>query len=211
MSKISSSGSDLFKVPSNQNKPLQNLKKLYKALRCGSHLRNNSLPNYQIGPSLGCGAFASVFLATNSQGQQFALKKINKNLRNYQLIKYREIQVGCRLNHIGIPQLIECYEDEFFGYFVFEYVQGGDLLGFLQTQDFIPLDELEIRHIFSQLVLIVQYIHQQGIYHRDIKLENVLIQPNGSVKLIDFGLSIQSLGKTCFCKDSVGSVEYCSP
>jgi len=190
------------------------LKKLYQSLKDGLRPRIDSL-SYELGQCLGTGSFASVFLAQNLKGEQFSVKKIQRNQRNYQLHRFREIEAGTRLKHRGIPRLIEFYEDDQFGYLVFEYVKGSDLLEFLEMQSFGGLSDGVIHHIFSQLVSIVGYIHQQGVYHRDIKLENILICSDlqGTIKLIDFGLSIISCSRApnFFCNDLVGSIEYCAP
>jgi len=89
-----------------------------------------------------------------------------------------------------------------------EYVDSGELLEYLYKKK--KLDENESRHFFKQLVSAIKYCHQLGIIHRDLKLENVLIDKLGNIKVIDFGLGdFSEVGKkeTLLC----GTQDYMPP
>ncbi|VDK28429.1 unnamed protein product [Gongylonema pulchrum] len=70
---------------------------------------------------------------------------------------------------------------------VMEYVSGGDLFDYVRSRGFL-LDS-EARRIFKQIVSAVSYLHEQRLVHRDLKLENVLLDTNGVAKITDFGFS----------------------
>ncbi|XP_051032307.1 putative sperm motility kinase W [Phodopus roborovskii] len=93
-------------------------------------------------------------------------------------------------------------------YVVMEYVPGKNLEMFLRNVAYLTEDEA--RPIFQQVVTAVHFLHQRLIAHRDIKLENILIDRAGNVKLCDFGLAIQ-LKEGQMLKESCGSLHYMAP
>ena len=92
-----------------------------------------------------------------------------------------------------------------------EYVSGGSLYTYLKTKASRQMAEVEAKYLFKQLVLAVDYCHQRSITHRDIKLENILLNDEkNKVKLIDFGFS------TCIPNDRkvklfCGTPSYMAP
>jgi serine/threonine protein kinase len=92
-------------------------------------------------------------------------------------------------------------------------IPGVELFSFLEQRDFQPLDDKEAKAIFRQLVDAVQFCHQNGVVHCDLKLDNVMYDPETSkVTLIDFGLCdfINVENKGLFTK-RVGCIEYAAP
>ena len=71
--------------------------------------------------------------------------------------------------------------------FVTELMSGGDLLSYVRKRR--QLKEDVAKSVFKQIIQAVQYCHSKGILHRDIKLDNILLKIDGSVKLCDFGVS----------------------
>jgi serine/threonine protein kinase len=71
--------------------------------------------------------------------------------------------------------------------FVIELMSGGDLLSYVRKRR--QLKEDVAKSVFKQIIQAVQYCHSKGILHRDIKLDNILLKIDGSVKLCDFGVS----------------------
>jgi len=94
-----------------------------------------------------------------------------------------------RLSHPNIAQLYEAIETEEQVILVLEYVPGGSTHGFLKSKPNRRMSEDDARRIFRQLVNALQYLHNKCIAHRDIKLENVMLDERNQVKLIDFGFS----------------------
>ena len=68
-----------------------------------------------------------------------------------------------------------------------EYASGGELYDYLNERK--RVSELEARGIFRQIISAVHFLHKNRIVHRDLKLENILIDMNGYLKIIDFGLA----------------------
>jgi serine/threonine protein kinase len=89
-----------------------------------------------------------------------------------------------------------------------DYVDGGELFDYLVKKK--RLDEAEAKLKFRQIIAAVDYCHRHLITHRDLKLENILLDSQGRVKVADFGMaSIQAHGR--LLETSCGSPHYASP
>ncbi|CAA2964122.1 CBL-interacting serine threonine- kinase 11 [Olea europaea subsp. europaea] len=149
----------------------------------------NALFNkYELGKLLGCGAFAKVYHARDLRdGQSVAIKVINKKRLSINLMGNikREISIMNRLNHLHIVKLYEVLATKTKIYFVMEFVKGGELFAKVAKGRF---SEDLSRIYFQQLISALSYCHSRGVYHRDLKLENLLLDENGDLKVTDFGL-----------------------
>lgn len=94
-----------------------------------------------------------------------------------------------RLNHPNIVKLYEAIETEEQVVLVLEFVGGGSTHGFLKSKPNRRMDEDDARRIYKQLISALQYCHNKCVAHRDIKLENIMLDNKGNVKIIDFGFS----------------------
>lgn len=94
-----------------------------------------------------------------------------------------------RLNHPNIAKLYEAIETDTQVILVLEYVAGGSTHGFLKSKPMRRMSEDDARGIWRQLIHTLAYLHNKCIAHRDIKLENVMLDEKRNVKLIDFGFS----------------------
>eukprot|EP01117_Protostelium_nocturnum_P008211 TRINITY_DN292_c0_g3_i1.p1 TRINITY_DN292_c0_g3~~TRINITY_DN292_c0_g3_i1.p1 ORF type:complete len:332 (-),score=94.76 TRINITY_DN292_c0_g3_i1:38-1033(-) len=178
---------------------------------------SNWIDEYDVLETIGEGCFGKVKLGVcKTTGEKVALKLIDHKLLSNTKIKEKfreEISVIKDLSHPNIVKLLKVIEspENEFTCLVFEYVSGGDLLDYVMNQKEGKLDELKSAKLFSQIVSSVQYLHDKGIAHRDLKLENIMVDPEGNVaKLIDFGLSKRVDGGqllTTFC----GSPTYAAP
>jgi len=168
--------------------------------------------DYTITHKLGSGFFGEVFAAVDvNSGEHVALKKINKRRNHFDVrIVAREIFAGNQLKHSGICSYKGYFETENNFYLVLELINGVDLHGYMEERDFRPLREGEVKSIMRQLVDILLFCHKQGSCHRDIKWENILLQQDGTVKLIDFGLCVHAK-PTDLCHDWVGSPNFVAP
>lgn len=99
----------------------------------------------------------------------------------------KEAAVALLMSHPNIVSMQEVIVDEHFYYLFFEYVDGGQLLDFIISHGL--LNEKLARRFMRQIISAVDYCHQNSIVHRDLKIENILIDSNGVAKLIDFGLA----------------------
>jgi len=158
---------------------------------------------------IGEGAYSRVFQVTESN-RSFAIKKIDKKKQKRHRIDV-ELEASMILKHPCIPKLFWFFEDHKNFSLIFEYIDGLNLLDLLEWKN-QPLSEQMIKFIFKQLAKTVHYVHSKRIYHRDLKLENVMINNQGKIKLIDFGLAtIEKTKKSPVLRDFVGSLDFVCP
>uniref|UniRef100_A0A146M0I2 NUAK family SNF1-like kinase 1 n=1 Tax=Lygus hesperus TaxID=30085 RepID=A0A146M0I2_LYGHE len=140
---------------------------------------------------LGQGTYGKVQLGVNKEtGQEVAIKTIKKCKIETEadLIRIRrEIQIMSSLRHPYIIHIYEVFENRDKMVLVMEYAAGGELYDYLSKQK--VLEESEARRIFRQIAMAVYYCHKHQICHRDLKLENILLDEQGNAKIADFGLS----------------------
>ncbi|KZC08695.1 NUAK family SNF1-like kinase 1 [Dufourea novaeangliae] len=167
---------------------------------------------FDIIKKLGQGTYGKVQLGINKEtGQEVAIKTIKKCKIETEadLIRIRrEIQIMSSVQHPNIIHIYEVFENREKMVLVMEYAAGGELYDYLSERK--VLSEHEARRIFRQIATAVFYCHKHKICHRDLKLENILLDQVGNAKIADFGLSNvfdeQRLLNT-FC----GSPLYASP
>ncbi|KAI3646929.1 hypothetical protein MP228_007150 [Amoeboaphelidium protococcarum] len=190
---------------------------------------------YVLNKVLGEGNFATVQLAIQKGSMQRAACKIIQkskldlhiNKKQFQHLR-NEVQVLQSINHPNLVQLLDVYETDKSIYLMLEYVgDGGELFTRLQSRielyeqvsdDLKPrtypgLDPLEVQFVFYQLLLGTQYLHEHDISHRDLKLENVLLETNDRftrVCITDFGLSKIQSNKTRL-QTMCGTLIYVAP
>ncbi|XP_059150483.1 NUAK family SNF1-like kinase 1 [Physella acuta] len=176
------------------------------------HQRHNLKNRFQLLKTLGEGTYGKVKLAADkSTGEHVAIKYIKKTKiqdENDLVRIRREIQILSSLRHKHIVNIREVFEKKDKIVLVMDYAQGGELYDYLNKMG--KLNEREARRIFRQIVSAIHYCHQNGIVHRDLKLENIILDDEGNVKIADFGLSnYYSLNSTL--KTFCGSPLYASP
>jgi polo-like kinase 4 len=137
---------------------------------------SSSQENYDIGQLLGKGGFANVYRARDRFcNMDIALKVIDKNkMINLDLMNrvHNEIQIQSRLCNESIVKLYHTFEDEHFIYLVCELCNGGNLYRYLKLNG--PLQETFAVELIRQLLEGLEYIHNSGVIHRDLKLSNIL-------------------------------------
>ncbi|KAF5290003.1 hypothetical protein FQR65_LT11669 [Abscondita terminalis] len=167
---------------------------------------------FDIIKKLGQGTYGKVQLGINKEtGQEVAIKTIKKSKIETEadLVRIRrEIQIMSSVQHPNIIHIYEVFENREKMVLVMEYAAGGELYDYLSERK--VLAEEEARRIFRQIATACYYCHKHKICHRDLKLENILLDEHGNAKIADFGLSNvfddQRLLST-FC----GSPLYASP
>jgi serine/threonine protein kinase len=137
-------------------------------------------------------------------------KKIKLEEPNRRRSVKREIKLMERMRNKNIIQLYEIIDNQKYVILVMEYVGGGSLHGYLKSKSQRRLEEWDASRIFRQIVEGIQYCHSKCITHRDIKLENLLLDHNNNIKIIDFGFS------TCIPNDKkikifCGTPSYMAP
>ncbi|KAG0477031.1 hypothetical protein HPP92_013430 [Vanilla planifolia] len=152
---------------------------------------NLLLGKYQLDRLLGCGSSAKVYSARNLQsGQSVAIKSFSKPIVPESSLSdhiKREVFILRRLRHPHIIRLHEVLASRSRIYFVLDLAKGGDL--FTRVSEAGRLSENLSRLYFQQLIAAIGYCHSRGVFHRDLKLENLLLDENGDLKVSDFGLS----------------------
>lgn len=98
-----------------------------------------------------------------------------------------EVGILLKLRHPSVVKLYETFETRRHIMLVMELCAGGDLLNFVRKRK--KLDEPLAKVIFKQVIEGIGYIHSKRILHRDIKLDNILLDGKGQVKIADFGVS----------------------
>jgi serum/glucocorticoid-regulated kinase 2 len=100
------------------------------------------------------------------------------------------------------------FQNDFRIYFLMEFIKGGEL--FTHIIEKKRFDEESTKYVIAQIALAIGYVHSKDIIYRDLKPENVMIENDGYVKLIDFGLS-RILPMDDIALTFWGTAEYCSP
>jgi serine/threonine protein kinase len=166
-----------------------------------------SVGNYTLGRLIGKGSFGKVYLATHklTNGSKVVLKSANKGDSNLA----REIHHHRQFVHPHIARLYEVIVTETLVWLVLEYCPGDELYNHLVQHGRLPVDK--VQRIFAQLVGAVSYVHQQSCVHRDLKLENILLDKNENVKLCDFGFTREYEGKANYLQTFCGTICYSAP
>lgn len=98
----------------------------------------------------------------------------------------QELQVAYRVHHENVVRAYDFFEFDGTSGYALEYVDGRDLFSLIESNSLTPF---RIAEIFRQICCGLEAIHEQGIIHRDMKLENILISSEGTVKIADFGVA----------------------
>ena len=169
---------------------------------------------YEILEILGEGGMAFVYKARDMQLERFvAIKTLKPNYVNQETFVdrfKREAKTAANLNHPNIVQIFDWgIEDE--PYFVMEYIEGNTLTSIISKNRTISLSD--ILFIGAQVSSGLHAAHQKGLVHRDIKPGNIMITPEGKVKVTDFGIvSLQNEESDITKTGSVlGTASYISP
>ena len=169
---------------------------------------------YEILEILGEGGMAFVYKARDTQLERFvAIKTLKPNYVNQETFVERfkrEAKTAANLNHPNIVQIFDWgIEDE--PYFVMEYIEGNTLTSIIAKNRTISLSD--ILFIGAQVSNGLHAAHQKGLVHRDIKPGNIMITPDGKVKVTDFGIvSLQNEESDITKTGSIlGTASYISP
>lgn len=151
-----------------------------------------NLDFYRLGVLIGRGAFGKVNLALHKlTWRVLAVKSVSIKLfekeKQCRLRVSAESRFWPRLKHRNIVKLFERHETGSHYLYLMELCQGGDLLNYVRKRR--RLKEDVAKFLFRQIVVGLGYLHNQNLIHKDIKLENILLDNEGVVKIGDFGIS----------------------
>ncbi len=172
---------------------------------------------YELTRELGRGAMGIVYEAHEiGRGGELALKVITiKNgaspeSRARQLERFsREARALSQLNHPNVVRLFERGEIGGRAYFTMELVRGTTLRDRLQFQGALSLPELT--RLALEMCAALDHLHEHGVVHRDVKPDNIMLMPDGSSKLMDFGIALLLFEDSQGASGFEGSPAYMSP
>ncbi|KAJ5774704.1 hypothetical protein N7457_009600 [Penicillium paradoxum] len=154
--------------------------------------KETTFGSYILGQTLGEGEFGKVKLGWKRDGTlQVAIKLIRRDTLGTNPSRlpkiYREIAILRELAHPNIVRLHEMVETDRHIGIIMEYASGGELFDYILNNRY--LKDNSARRLFAQLISGVGYLHKKGIVHRDLKLENLLLDRNRNIIITDFGFA----------------------
>ncbi|XP_051947713.1 hormonally up-regulated neu tumor-associated kinase-like [Xyrauchen texanus] len=155
-------------------------------------LHTKRVGSYLVGKMINKGSFAKVMLGMHiSTGEKVAIKVIDKKMARQDSYVFknmkREPRIHQIIRHPNIVLLLETLETENCYYMAMELCGGGDLMDRICERK--RLEEKEVRRFTRQILSAVEHLHRHGIVHRDLKIENFLLDEHNNIKIVDFGLS----------------------
>lgn len=175
-------------------------------------LKELTLDSFKIITVLGKGTFGKVYLTElNEDGTLYAIKAIRKDVlietEQVESTKLeRDILLEC--DHPFLWGMDYVFQNDLRLYFVMPFVRGGELYKHFLSWKRFP--EQQVKFYAAQIALAIGYLHSKNICHRDMKLENILIDETGYLKLIDFGLA-KILKDSELSQSFCGTPEYLAP
>ncbi len=172
------------------------------------------LGRYELLDTVGVGAFGTVYKARDLQLHRVVAIKVPRatNLADSQDLDrfLREARSVSQLSHAGIVQVYDAGEAEGTPYLVSEFVQGVTLADQLTARRPTPQ---EAAKLIASLADALHYAHEQGVVHRDVKPSNILLEADGTPRLMDFGLAKREAGEITMTLDGqvLGTPAYMSP
>jgi eukaryotic-like serine/threonine-protein kinase len=178
-------------------------------------LAGELLDHYHLDDAVARSGMATIFRATDQRnGRQVAIKVPHPEVESDPALFdrfRREEEIGRRLDHPGVMKVFP-KEDSNQVYMVMEWVDGKLLRQHLQQEKKLPLEQTV--SILLQICDVLEYVHKHDVVHRDLKPENVMIDDQGRIKLIDFGIAASAGARRLtfanFSK-TMGTPDYISP
>ena len=179
-----------------------------------SKIFNGKIDDYLITKELGKGSYAVVKLATHKLTKnKYAIKIYSKQSlidpQKRNTVK-NEINILKQIDNENVMKLYDIIDTSSNLYLVLEYINGINLLEIIKNEKYHFLKEQRAKKIFLQIVKGILYCHNKNIFHRDIKLENILVLKDDTIKIIDFGFGIKC-NKDTYQKLFCGTPSYMPP
>ncbi len=168
---------------------------------------------YQITERIGVGGMAEVYLAQdNVLGRIVAVKVMLPQYAADENFTKRFKQEAASAANLSSPYIVNVYDwghDEGTYYIVMEYVRGSDLKTAINERG--AINQRKVAEIGSQVCQALSVAHKQDIIHRDIKPQNIMVQPDGNVKVMDFGIARAKNSTMDKTASVLGTAHYISP
>ncbi|KAE9415536.1 hypothetical protein Angca_004369 [Angiostrongylus cantonensis] len=173
-----------------------------------------SLNDFRLLTVIGRGSYAKVVQAEHIKTKQvYAIKIIKKQMFNededIDWVQTEKSVFEAASNYPFLVGLHSCFQTESRLFFVIEFVPGGDLMFHMQRQRKLPEDHA--RFYSCEIILALHFLHSRGIIYRDLKLDNVLIDAEGHVKLTDYGMCKENIGPGDVTSTFCGTPNYIAP
>ncbi len=183
-----------------------------------TYTQGTQVDHYEIIRMLGHGGMNWVYLARDVTNEQEVVLKFPNddllgNIAVFERYK-REAEIGNRLHHAQVQQLLNADEERSEDYLVVEYIKGQTLRAVLEEHAPNPLPVAQAIRITLLISNALVYCHERGIFHRDIKPENIMVQEDGNIKIIDFGIALLEGARRVTWRGlsgTVGTPDYMSP
>ena len=172
----------------------------------------SKIGNFEVTRQVGSGGMGSVYLGLDPElNRQVAIKVIREEVHDQEVLDrfFREARAAAALRHPNIITIYASGQHEHQPYMVMEYVEGDSLADIIRGRKAVPLSD-KISYI-EQLCAGLHFAHRAGIVHRDIKPANVMVDGEGMLRILDFGIArVEGSGLT---QDGalIGSLNYMSP
>ena len=173
---------------------------------------NASLEDFKTLKVIGKGSFGKVYLVKNINSDKiYAMKVLDKKflIQKKQISHTKTERIALeKLKHPFIVRLYYAFQDMKNLYFITEFLQGGELFFHLRKNS--SFKEKAVKFYMSQVLLALEFMHNNNYIYRDLKPENIMIDKEGNIKLTDFGLSkIVKPNETTYTL--CGTAEYLAP
>lgn len=177
-----------------------------------AYLLNSIIGEYRLVSFIGAGGMGEVYRAEHNKiGRMAAVKVLTQTLgAGFVERFFNEARIQASLQHPNIATLYDFLEVNGQPCIIMEYIDGVTLAERVRPHGALPLDEA--LNIFYPIVEAINYVHQHGVIHRDIKSSNIKISSGGQIKLLDFGIAKGQMSPGLTETGSViGTLEYMSP
>lgn len=168
---------------------------------------------YRIEALLGVGGMGHVYRATGPDGQAVALKLVKSDLARDDTFRRRfdlEARIAQQVRHPHVVPVLDQAEHEGIPYLAQQYISGGTLADMIEKQE--QLDLATAVAICEQVASGLDALHSDGLFHRDVKPANILVDEQGTAYITDFGLAKDSQGSLLTRPgQALGSLDYMAP
>eukprot|EP00919_Chromeraceae_sp_WS-2016_P005867 GHVR01013803.1.p1 GENE.GHVR01013803.1~~GHVR01013803.1.p1 ORF type:complete len:303 (-),score=65.39 GHVR01013803.1:65-928(-) len=180
-----------------------------------SEEKDVTLDKYKKLSVLGKGSFGKAYLVEKSDSNELCVVKQMETSAMSKKEKddcIKEAQVLRCMNHPNIVQFHEVFMSKRGRLcIVMDFVDGGDLYGFISNRQGVPVPQEQVLTMFTQMALALNHVHNQKVLHRDLKTKNIFLTTQGDIKLGDFGIAKVFESTMDMAQTMVGTPYYISP